>query len=189
MNKIFKSDLFYQLVRIIYTTEDDDIKYFFEENNFAEDFWNNNIIFVPHKIKKASGYSYKDSFLFFFPIYKSKNFDIEIENEIFTLGAFIRVLIHEIFGQLTISYTFFMFCANTYNNINYYEPKMNNLLIELNKDKLCKFIGNFLAKIIIDNLNNKEKNYFLYIKSDDQLKNKLCEEFSKIIGKTFVEMP
>ena len=187
MKKIFESDLFKSLVRIIYKTEDNDMNYFFEENNFVEDFWDNNIIFVPFKIKKVSGFSYKDSFLFFFSIYKIKNFDSEIEDEIFTLGAFVRVLMHEVFGHLIISYIFYMFCVNIGDYTKYYTPRMNNQLKELNKNKLCEFIGDFLAKIIIDNLNYKKNKEFLYKKFGDSLKNKLLEEFTAIIGKDYSE--
>lgn len=187
MKKIFESDLFKSLVRIIYKTEDNDMNYFFEENNFVEDFWDNNIIFVPFKIKRVSGFSYKDSFLFFFSIYKIKNFDSEIEDEIFTLGAFVRVLMHEVFGHLIISYIFYMFCVNIGDYTKYYTPRMNNQLKELNKNKLCEFIGDFLAKIIIDNLNYKKNKEFLYKKFGDSLKNKLLEEFTAIIGKDYSE--
>ena len=187
MKKIFESDLFKSLVRIIYKTEDNDMNYFFEENNFVEDFWDNNIIFVPFKIKRVSGFSYKDSFLFFFSIYKIKNFDSEIEDEIFTLGAFVRVLIHEVFGHLIISYIFYMFCVNIGDYTKYYTPRMNNQLKELNKNKLCEFIGDFLAKIIIDNLNYKKNKEFLYKKFGGSLKNKLLEEFTAIIGKDYSE--
>ena len=87
------------------------MKYYFEENNFVEDLWNNDIIFVPFKIKKVSGYSYKDTFKIFFTIYKIRHFDSEIEDEIFTLGAFIRVLIHETFWAFGyIIYFLYVLC-------------------------------------------------------------------------------
>ena len=69
---IYNSDLFNQLVKIIYKTEDKDMKYFFDENNFVEDFWNNNIIFVPFKLKKYQAFRIKIPFYFFFRYIKSK---------------------------------------------------------------------------------------------------------------------
>jgi len=182
MKEIYKSDLFKHLIKIIYKTENNNMKYFFEENNFVEDFWNNNIIFVPFRIEKVSGFSYKDSFLFFFPIYKIKHFKSEIEDEIFTLGAFVRVLIHETFGHLIISYIFFMFYANVNDYDNYLTPRINDQIKQLNKQKLCEFIGSFLAKILFDNLYNQKKK-----ESNDVLKKKLCEEFKPIIGRDYAE--
>ena len=187
MNIIFKSDLFNHLVRIIYKTENENMKYFFEEINFVEDFWNNNIIFVPFKIKKVSDFSYKDTSLFFFSIYKIRHFDSEIEDEIFTLGAFMRVLIHETFGHLVISYIFYKFYVNTDDYTNYRTPSMINQLKGLNRKKLNEFIGNFLAKIVIDNLNNEDKIESLNIKFEDSFKNKIYEEFKHIIGKEYAE--
>ena len=190
---IYKSDLFNQLVRIIYKTEDKDTKYFFDENNFVEDFWNNNIIFVPFKLKKISGFSYKDTFLFFFPIYKIKNFGSEVEDEIFTLGAFVRVLIHETFGHLMISYIFYMFYANTNESYNYLTRRMKNQLKELNRINLYEFIGNILAKLLLDNLYNAIKTDSMNLseieklKKDNSFTNKLYEEFSQIIGKEYTE--
>lgn len=195
LNVIYKSDLFKQLVKIVYKTENEDMKYFFDEENFVEDFWNKNIIFVPFKIKKVSGFSYKDTFLFFFSIYKIKNFESDIEDEIFTLGAFIRVLIHETFGHLMISYIFYMFYANINDYDSYFTPRMNDQIKELNKQKLCEFIGNFLAQILYDNLYNtetKDSTSFKKIKEseklfNDSMKKKLCEKFEPIIGKEYAE--
>ena len=123
---IYKSDLIKNLVKTVYKPEDKEMKYFFEENNFEEEFWKNNIIFVPFKIKKVSGFSYKDIFFFFFPIYKIRNFESEIEDEIFTLGAFVRVLLHETLGYLMVSYIFYMFHANIKDYDSYDTPTMNN---------------------------------------------------------------
>ena len=195
LNVIYESDLFKKLVKIVYKTENEDMKYFFDEENFVEDFWNKNIIFVPFKIKKVSGFSYKDTFLFFFSIYKIKNFESDIEDEIFTLGAFIRVLIHETFGHLMISYIFYMFYANINDYDSYFTPRMNDQIKELNKQKLCEFIGNFLAQILYDNLYNtetKDSTSFKKIKEseklfNDSMKKKLCEKFEPIIGKEYAE--
>ena len=181
LNIIYNSNLFKQLVRIIYKTENKDMKYYFEENNFVEDLWNNDIIFVPFKIKKVSGYSYKDTFKIFFTIYKIRHFDSEIEDEIFTLGAFIRVLIHETFGHLVISYIFYMYYANINKYLNYDTPKMTTQMAELNKKNLGEYIGNILANIFYDNLKEGE------ITFDDSFKKKLSKECELIIGKEYAD--
>ena len=74
LNIIYKSDLFKQLVRIIYKDEYNVNKFYFEENDFIKDFWDNNIIFVPFNIEKESDFSYKDTFTIFFCIYKIRHF-------------------------------------------------------------------------------------------------------------------
>ena len=182
---IFKSDLFRNLVKIIYQSKDENMKYFFDAETSVEDFWNNNILFVPFKLKKISGFSYKDTFHILFSFYKIEHFDSDIENEIFTLGAFIRVLIHETFGHLMISYFYYMFYANTQKfkktekSKEYDSPRMSEQLENLNKDHLCKIVGEFLANIFYDNsMKIKEKNL---------LENKLKEEFGDIIGKNYAE--
>ena len=153
LNIIYKSDLFKNLVRIIYNTEDNVNKYYFEENNFVKDFWDNDIIFVPFKLKKVSGFSYKDSFKIFFCIYKIRHFDYEIENEIFTLGAFIRVLIHESFGHLIIANIFYMFYANINKINNYLTPKITSQMENIDKKHLEEYIGKHLSTSICDYLN------------------------------------
>ena len=185
MKVIYKSDLIKNLVKIVYKTEDKNMKFFFEENNFTEDFWKNNIIFIPFKIKKLSDFFFKHTFFFFFSIYKIRNFESEIEDEIFTLGAFLRVLIHETLGHLMMSYIFYMFHANIKDSGNYYSPRINKQIEELNQENMSEFIGNFLAKICFDNLPNlKNKNF---IELDDSLKKKLCEKFIPVIGKEYAE--
>lgn len=189
MNKIYKSDLIKNLVKVIYKTEDENMKYFFEEDNFSEDFWKNNIIFVPFKIEKVSGFSYKETFFFFFPIYMKKHFDSEIKNEIFTIGAFIRVLLHETLGHLMISYIFYMFYANTFDIDNYETPRMESQMNELNKKNLCECVGKALAKIYLDNLNveNKNSNGKFKTNFDDSFKKSLSKKFESIIGQDYAE--
>ena len=179
LNIIFKSDLFRNLVKIIYKSKDENMKYFFDEESSVEDFWNNNILFVPFKLKKVSGFSYKDTFHILFSFYKIKHFDSDIENEIFTLGAFIRVLIHETFGHLMISYFYYMFYVNTEESNNYDSPRMLDQIKNLNKKHLCKIVGEFLANKFYDNL--------MKINEKNLLKNKLSEEFEDIIGKNYAE--
>ena len=181
LNIIYNSDLFKQLVRIIYKTENEEMKYFFEEKNFVEELWTNDIIFVPFKIKKVSGYSLKDTFKIFFSIYKYKHFDSEIENEIFTIGAFIRILINETFGHLVISYIFYMYYANINENLNYEIPKMTKQIEDLDRKNLGEYIGNILAEIFYDNLKVGE------ITFDDFFKKELCKKFELIIGKEYAD--
>ena len=179
LNIIFKSDLFRNLVKIIYKSKDENMKYFFDEESSVEDFWNNNILFVPFKLEKVSGFSYKDTFHILFSFYKIEHFDSDIENEIFTLGAFIRVLIHETFGHLMISYFYYMFYVNTEESKNYDSPRMLDQIKNLNKKHLCKIVGEFLANKFYDNL--------MKINEKNLLKNKLSEEFEDIIGKNYAE--
>ena len=179
LNIIFKSDLFRNLVKILYKSKDENMKYFFDEESSVEDFWNNNILFVPFKLEKVSGFSYKDTFHILFSFYKIKHFDSDIENEIFTLGAFIRVLIHETFGHLMISYFYYMFYVNTEESKNYDSPRMLDQIKNLNKKHLCKIVGEFLANKFYDNL--------MKINEKNLLKNKLSEEFENIIGKNYAE--
>ena len=179
LNIIFKSDLFRNLVKILYKSKDENMKYFFDEESSVEDFWNNNILFVPFKLEKVSGFSYKDTFHILFSFYKIEHFDSDIENEIFTLGAFIRVLIHETFGHLMISYFYYMFYVNTEESKNYDSPRMLDQIKNLNKKHLCKIVGEFLANKFYDNL--------MKINEKNLLKNKLSEEFEDIIGKNYAE--
>ena len=72
-----------------------------------------------------------------------------------------------------------MFHANIKDSGNYYSPRMNKQIEELNKENMSEFIGNFLAKICFDNKN--------FIDLDDSLKKKLCEKFIPVIGKEYAE--
>jgi hypothetical protein len=141
LNIIFKSDLFRNLVKILYKSKDENMKYFFDEESSVEDFWNNNILFVPFKLEKVSGFSYKDTFHILFSFYKIKHFDSDIENEIFTLGAFIRVIIHETFGHLMISYFYYMFYVNTEESKNYDSPRMLDQIKNLTSRKMQQNIS------------------------------------------------
>ena len=178
LNIILKSDLLRSIVKIIYKSKDEKMKYFFDEISI-EDFWNNNILFIPFKLKITSGFSYKDTFFVLFCFYKIEHFDSEIENKIFTLGAFIRVLIHEIFGHLMISYFFYMFHANIDEDIYYDSPRMSDQIRELDKKYLCQKVGDFLANIFYDN--------FLGIINNDLLIKNLQKDFETIIGKDYAE--
>ena len=186
LNIIYKSDLFKQLVRIIYKQDYKVNKFYFEEDDFVQDFWNNNIIFVPFNIEKVSGFSYKDTFTIFFCIYKIKHFKTEVENEIFTLGAFIRVLIHESLGHLIVANLFYLFYANIYDYNNYYTPQIKSQIENLNKENLCEYIGNTLAEIFIQNLDKLEQNDSKKC-FNDSMKRNLQEKYEKIIGKDYAK--
>ena len=86
-----------------------------------------------------------------------------------------------------------MFYANTNESYNYLTPRMNNQLKELNRINLCEFIGNALAKLLLDNLYNAIKTDSMNLseieklKKDNSFKNKLYEEFSQIIGREYTE--
>ena len=177
---IFTSDLFRDLIKLIYKADDENMKYFFEEEMTVEEFWNNCIIFVPFKIDRVSGFSYKDTFSIFFSFYKFQYFRSNIENEIFTLGAFVRVMIHEIFGQIMLAYFYFMFYANFQNNKdNFYFPRIQGKIKKLNKSCLYEKIGVTLAKIFCDNL--------LEVEEKNKLLEKLCKNFETILGKEYAK--
>ena len=171
---IFKSDLMKSLVKIIYKTEGENILYYFDEENSIEDLWNNKILFVPYKIKNVSSFTYRDTFHILIPIYKFSHFESTIENEIFTLGAFIRVIIREVLGHLMASYFFYMFYVNigSYNN---YLFSMKDKISELNKKIIGECVGYYLAKICKDNSYK--------INETDFFRNK----FENIIGKNYAE--
>ena len=193
LNNIYKSDLFKQLVRIIYKTENKVTKFYFEENDFIKDFLDNNIIFVPFNCEEIADFSYKNSFLIFFCIYKIRHFKSEIENEIFTLGAFIRVLIRESFGRLIISNIFYMFYANISDHNNNNVPLFNFQIENLDKTYLCEYIGNVLTEIFFQNLGTIEqsdsKNSIELEHSrknfNDSMKKNLQEKYKYIIGKDY----
>ena len=177
---IFTSDLFRDLIKLIYKAEDENMKYFFEEEMTVEEFWNNNIIFVPFKIKRVSGFSYKDTFNILFSFYKFQYFESNIENEIFTLGAFVRVMIHEIFGHIMLAYFYFMFYANVDNNKdNFYSPRNKEKIQNLNKSCLYEKIGVSLANIFLNNL--------LEAEGENAIFEKLCNNFEIILGKEYAK--
>ena len=177
---IFTSDLFRDLIKLLYKAEDENMKYFFEDEMTVEEFWNNKILFVPFKIKKVSGFSYKDTFNILFSFYKFQYFESNIENEIFTLGAFVRVLIHEILGNIMLAYFYFMFYANFENNKdNFYSPRNKEKIKNLNKSFLYEKIGVSLANSFLNNL--------LEVKEENALSEKLCNNFEIILGKEYAK--
>ena len=177
---IFTSDLFRDLIKLLYKAEDENMKYFFEDEMTVEEFWNNKILFVPFKIKRVSDFSYKDTFNILFSFYKFQYFESNIENEIFTLGAFVRVLIHEIFGHIMLAYFYFMFYANFENNKdNFYSPRNKEKIKNLNKSFLYEKIGVSLANSFLNNL--------LEVKEENALSEKLCNNFEIILGKEYAK--
>ena len=167
------------LIKTIYKTESANVKYFLDEDNSIEDLWNNIILFVPFKINKMPCFTYRETFHILFCLYKLIPFESNIENEIFTLGVFIRVIIHEVLGNLMISYFYYMLYVNSEEYGNYNSPKIIDKIKGLNRKTLCDCVGNLLAKIFNDKL--------LKIEEIDSFKNKLCEEFENIIGKEYAE--
>ena len=114
LNIIFSSDLIKQLFEGLFNLKDRKMKYFFNGKDSIEELWNNIILFIPFKLTGISGFSYRHILKIFISIYMICHFNTEIENEIFNLGAFVRVIIHEIMGHFFISYRYFMFFANIY---------------------------------------------------------------------------
>ena len=180
LNIILKSDLFRDLVKMIYRAENENMKYFFDEEMTVEEFWNDKIIFVPFKIKRVSGFSYKETLSIFFSFYKFQYFESDLENEIFTLGAFVRVIIHEFFGHLMISYFYFMFYANSKDKkSNYNSPRMEDQIKELNKTVLYKALGDALSNIFYNSL--------MEVEEKDALSEKLINKFEVILGKEYAK--
>ena len=190
MKVIYKSDLIKQMVKTLYIKDAKKDFYFFDGENSIEDFWNNVILFVPYKMKRISGFGYRDIFKIFISIYKIRHFDTDLEDEIFTLGAFFRTIFHESLGHFIFSCLFFMFYANLEKNSDYYKtPRMENQLKNLNGEYYIKSIGNELAKLYISVNNDiviKKVEKF----SDEYyetLEKKLTEKFEKILGKNYAD--
>ena len=200
---IFTSDLIKQLLRVVYGEDYEKIEHNLEKDYPIQKFWENVILFVPFKIKKVSGFSYRNLFKIFFSLYKLKHFTTDLEDEIFTLGAFVRTLMHERLGHFIVSYIFFMFYANSKDKDEYYySPRMDSKMKNLNKKNFIELIGITLAKIEsdiinkdnndikgnegsnnLDNINdNFTKEYY------EILENKLLEKFKDIIGNEYAKM-
>ena len=208
LNIIFKSDLIKQLLRAVYGEDYKRIEPILEKEYSVENFWNNVILFVPFKIGRISGFTYRDIFKIFISIYKFNHFKTNLENEIFTLGAFVRTLAHESLGDFIVSYIFFMFYANIENSKerekHYIFPRIQEKIKKLDKKNYIELIGNTLAKIEIDIINNEnnkvkekeDKNEInlnktskLLIKEYDEiLEKKIFEEFKKIIGNDYAKI-
>lgn len=94
-----------------------------------------------------------------------------------------------------ISYIFLMFYVNIDKYENYNTPTMKEQLKQLNKTKICEYIGNILAEIINDKLNEleqKNSNILSKIEKakkelDNSFKKNLFEDFKKIIGEEYAE--
>lgn len=202
---IFNSDLIKQLLRAVYGEDYERVEHILEKEYPIKKFWENVILFLPFKIKRISGFSYRDLFKIFISIYKLKHFTTNLENEIFTLGAFVRTLVHERLGHFIVSYLFFMFYANINDkDRHYYSPRMEEKIEQLKKKNYIELIGNTLAKIEFDiinkanyniqenevannlNLNNINNNYTKEFY--EMLENNLFEEFKKIIGNQYAKL-
>mgnify|MGYP007101902974 CR=1 FL=1 len=191
MKIIYKSDLIKQMVKTLYIKDKKKDFYFFDGENSIEDFWNNVILFVPYKMKRISGFNYRDISKIFISIYKIRHFDTDLEDEIFTLGAFFRTIFHESLGHFIYSYLFFMFYANLKTNKDYYRsPRMENQLKDLNGEYYIESIGNELAKLYIS-INNdiiiNEKVEKFSDKHYEILEKKLIEKFEEILGSEYAD--
>ena len=195
LNVIFKSDLFKEIFKTIYNKDEKTFELIFDNKDTIENFYNNVLIFVPFKLKKISSFSYREISKIFISIYKIRNFNTDIEDELFTLGAFIRTLTHESLGHFIMSSIFFMFYANILEKEKYDFPRFDEQINELKKDSLIESVGKqleaILQKIINDNkLNEKATRDFQKISADEKqlkendetLEKKLFEEFKGIIG-------
>ena len=190
LNVIYKSDLIKHLFKAIYIKDDKtkNLLFFFDIEGSVECLWKNIILFIPLKIEKISGFSYKEFFKIFISVYKIKHFNTNLENEIFTLGAFVRTLIHETFGRFIIAYIFFMFYTNKEDFKKYDSPRMENQVKELNKECFIELIGKTLAEIylkIFNDSKNKIVDTKLFSEYYEMLENKLSTEFEKILGNEY----
>ena len=187
LNIIFKSDLIKQLLRVVYGEDYEKIENILEKEYSVEEFFNNVILFVPFKMKRISGFSYRDIFKIFISIYKLKHFQTDLENEIFTLGAFVRTFTHEALGHFIVSYIFFIFYANQKDIKEYYfSPRMNEKIKNLNKKNYIELIGNTLATIELNILN--DINIKLTTENNKIVEKTLNDEFKKIIGNEYAEI-
>ena len=177
LNIMYSSDLLKYLIDSVYNTYGKKGKHFFNRKDSIEKLWNNIIIFVPFKLEEVSGFSYRHFSKIFIPIYMICHFKTKVENEIFTLGAFIRIIIHETLGHFLISYKYFMFYANLEENLD--SPRMIEQIKNINKEEYIEFIGKKLAEIAISILNNPN-----IIEDKEE---KLSQSFEKIIGKDYAK--
>ena len=187
LNIIFKSDLIKQLLRVVYSEDYEKIENILEKEYSVEEFFNNVILFVPFKMKRISGFSYRNIFKIFISIYKLKHLETDLENEIFTLGAFVRIFTHEALGPFIVSYIFFIFYANQKDIEEYYfSHRMNEKIKNLNKKNYIELIGNTLATIELNILN--DINIKLTTENNKIVEKTLNDEFKKIIGNEYAEI-
>ena len=190
---IYKSDLVQELLKTVYGEDYERLAPIFQREYSTEDFWNNVILFIPFKMERISRFSYKKIFKIFISIYKITQFKKNLENELFTLGAFIRTLIHESLGHFIISYIFFMFYVNTKDQIKYInsqriEEKIQNLN---KKNNYIQLLGNNLAKIefeINNEIKDKENKTELELNFYEILEKELFKKYKAIIGNEYAKI-
>ena len=190
---IYKSDLVQELLKTVYGEDYERLAPIFQREYSTEDFWNNVILFIPFKMERISRFSYKKIFKIFISIYKNTHFKTNLENELFTLGAFIRTLIHESLGHFIISYIFFMFYVNTKDQIKYInsqriEEKIQNLN---KKNNYIQLLGNNLAKIefeINNEIKDKENKTELELNFYEILEKELFKKYKAIIGNEYAKI-
>ena len=154
LNIIFKSDLFKQIFQLIYNKDDKTYELIFENENNMNNFFVIFLFFVPFKLKRISGFFYREMAHIFISIYKIRHFNTDLENELYTLGAFMRTLSYESLGHFILSCIFFMFYANQLDKEKYDSPDKIN---ELNKGCYFELVGEKLEKIEKEIINENEK--------------------------------
>ena len=194
LNIIFKSDLFKQIFKLIYNQDDKTYELIFENENNINYFWENVLIFVPFKLKRIPGFFYREIPHIFISIYKIRHFNKDLENELYTLGAFIRTLTYKSLGHYILSCIFFMFYANTLDAEKYNSPRMSDKINELNKGSYFELVGEKLEKIEKEIINENEKLINLLMSEGNQnqleekykeLENKLNSYLERIIGNEY----
>jgi hypothetical protein len=178
LNIIFSSDLIKQLFEGLFNLKDRKMKYFFNGKDSIEELWNNIILFIPFKLTGISGFSYRHILKIFISIYMICHFNTEIENEIFNLGAFVRVIIHEIMGHFFISYRYFMFFANINNSDKEDSPRMEEQMKTINKNIYIECVGKKLAEISYEVI-KKSKGF------SEEEENNLTNKLENIIGNEY----
>jgi len=177
---IYQSDLIKDLSQALYCDDGKNMKYFFNKKDSVKEFWHKIILFIPFKLKRVSGFDYREFFKIFISVYTICHFDSYLENEIFTLGSFVKTILHETIGHLFFSYKFFSFYSNIKNNSSFIgSPRMQDMIENLNKNFYINSIGKKLAEIYFGFITSNKKN-----KKDNE-EDILANEFEAIIGNEY----
>ena len=185
----------------MYDKEDETFELIFDNKDTIENFWNNVLLFVPFKLKIISEFSYREISKIFISIYKIRHFNTDLEDELFTLGAFIRTLTHESLGNFILSSIFFMFYANALKKEKYDSPRMDEQITKLKKECYIESVDKKLEEIQQKTINDNQLNEiytkdFQKLSEDNEkplkenyenLENKLFEEFKVIIGDEYAQ--
>ena len=101
---IYQSDLIKDLSQALYCNNDKNMKYYFNKKDSVKEFWYKIILFIPFKLKRVSGFEYREFFKICISAYTICHFDSYLENEIFTLGSFFKTILHETIGHFLINF-------------------------------------------------------------------------------------